>query len=70
MALPAAILAPALKYGIPAGIELVKLGLSFIEDMKNDPSMTQEQFNQKWSEMQAKVRTATDAHQALHDQGR
>lgn len=68
--MPAPILGVAIEYGIPAGVEIVKLGLKWIEKMRNNPNMTQEEYNAEWAEMQEELRPITDAHEALRQQGR
>lgn len=68
----AAILVPAIQYGVPAAMQLVELGQKWLNYWQSDEakSLTQEEFNAKWAEMQGEYAQATNKHQALQDQGR
>lgn len=46
-------LAPALiQYGLPAGIKGIEFLISVLEKARNNPDMTQEEFNAEWLKMQ------------------
>lgn len=66
----AALIAPAIQYGLPVAIELAKLTANWIETLNDNPAMTHAEYDEKWAAMKAKYRAATDRHEALRLQGR
>lgn len=66
----AAVLGPAIQYGLPAAFELVELGLKWAKFFQANPQLTQTEFDAKWAEMQVEYRAATDRHADLQAQGR
>lgn len=59
-----ALAAPAIQYGAPALLALIRGAVNLLEKKNNDPNMTQDQFNDEWALMIAHVRSGNDAWEA------